>query len=91
MLISFIWKMMWFFSLRRWRADVDLVEEVCGTFGRDGRLADFGEELGVIALIMVDNQQNPGADTHECGVLLRRHTVTQTPFSFSFRRKTSVG
>ena len=45
----------------------DLIDEVCETFRRDGRLADLGEELGVTDLAE-EKRQRPGADTNEFGV-----------------------
>ena len=68
---------------------MDVVKDIWDTFHRKGRLADFGEELSVIELLRVDKGQDARADTNEFGVLLRRYTETEAPFSFP--RKTSVG
>ena len=67
---------------------MDVVKDICDTFRR-GLLADLGEELGVIDILVKDNRQDAGADTNEFGVLLRRYTETEAPFSFP--KKTSVG
>ena len=45
------------------------VVEVCDTFRREGRLADLGEELSEMDILVKDNRQDAGADTNEIGVL----------------------
>ena len=68
MLVSWIGKRRRCFALMGKGADVGFIEEVWGTFCRDGRLAGLGEELGVIAILVVDRRQHPGGDTNEFGV-----------------------
>ena len=68
---------------------MDVVKDICDTFRREGSLADLGEELGVIDILVKDKRRDARADTNEFGVLLRRYTETEAPFSF--QRKTSVG
>ena len=46
----------------------DLIDEVCETFRRDGRLADLGEELGVVDILAADERPEARADTNEFGV-----------------------